>query len=81
MIRTCYNKFKLRFIQIVLFLTEILELHYYLLDKYRCVDFYEIIENKRLGKGSYGSVYLCKHRKTGDEFACKVRKSLTAYTA
>jgi hypothetical protein len=39
---------------------------------YRCVDFYEIIENKRLGKGSYGSVYLCKHRKTGDEFACKV---------
>ena len=39
---------------------------------FRCVDFYEIIENKRLGKGSYGSVYLCKHRKTGDEFACKV---------
>jgi hypothetical protein len=38
----------------------------------RCVDFYEIVENKRLGKGSYGSVYLCRHRKTGDEFACKV---------
>lgn len=38
----------------------------------RCVDCYEIIENKRLGKGSYGSVYLCKHRKTGDEFACKI---------
>jgi transcriptional regulator len=38
----------------------------------RCVDFYEIIESKMLGKGSYGSVYLCKHRKTGDEFACKV---------
>ena len=38
----------------------------------RCVDFYEIIETKKLGKGSYGSVYLCKHRKTGDEYACKV---------
>ena len=36
------------------------------------MDFYDIIENKRLGKGSYGSVYLCRHRKTGDEFACKV---------
>jgi serine/threonine protein kinase len=23
-------------------------------------------------QGSYGSVYLCRHRKTGDEFACKV---------
>ena len=38
----------------------------------RCVDFYDIVETKRLGKGSYGSVYLCRHRKTGDEFACKV---------
>ena len=41
---------------------------------FRCMDFYEIIENKRLGKGSYGTVYLCRHRKTGDEFACKVIK-------
>ena len=38
----------------------------------RCVDFYDIVETKRLGKGSYGSVYLCRHRKTCDEFACKV---------
>ena len=45
---------------------------------YRCMDFYEIIENKRLGKGSYGTVYLCRHRKTGDEFACKVRKCYAA---
>ena len=35
-------------------------------------DYYEIFEKRRLGKGSYGSVYLCKHRRTGDEFACKV---------
>ena len=41
-------------------------------DGIRCVDIYEIVENRRLGKGSYGSVYLCRHRKTGDEFACKV---------
>jgi len=41
-------------------------------DGTRCVDVYEIVESKRLGKGSYGSVYLCRHRKTGDEFACKV---------
>ena len=79
-------------------------------DGMHCVDMYEIVENKRLGKvrqrsgcgvmgfcparkcivrshlisslarrpivrsnqGSYGSVYLCRHRKTGDEFACKV---------
>ena len=33
---------------------------------------YEIYEKKRLGKGSYGSVYLCKHLRTGDQFACKV---------
>jgi calcium-dependent protein kinase len=33
---------------------------------------YEIFESKRLGKGSYGSVYLCKHRKSGVNFACKV---------
>ena len=45
---------------------------------FRCMDFYEIIENKRLGKGSYGTVYLCRHRKTGDEFACKVRNSYAA---
>merc|ERR1719235_1459115 len=35
-------------------------------------DFYEIFEKKRLGKGSYGSVYLCRHRRTEDHFACKV---------
>jgi len=35
-------------------------------------DQYEIFEKKRLGKGSYGSVYLCRSRRTGDEFACKV---------
>lgn len=33
---------------------------------------YEIFEKKKLGKGSYGSVFLCRHRRTGDEYACKV---------
>ncbi len=37
----------------------------------KCADYYEIFENCRLGKGSYGSVYRCRHRRTGDEFACK----------
>jgi calcium-dependent protein kinase len=38
----------------------------------RCSDIYDIIKSKRLGKGSYGSVYLCKHKKTGDSFAVKI---------
>lgn len=38
----------------------------------RCSDVYDIIKSKRLGKGSYGSVYLCKHKKTGDSFAVKI---------
>ena len=38
----------------------------------RCSDVYDIIKSKRLGKGSYGSVYLCKHKKTGDNFAVKI---------
>jgi hypothetical protein len=37
----------------------------------RCVDVYEI-DSKQLGHGAYGSVHLCKHRKSGDVFACKV---------
>ncbi len=32
----------------------------------------EICEKNKLGKGSYGSVYLCTHKRTKDEFACKV---------
>ena len=36
----------------------------------RCSDFYVIKE--KLGQGSYGSVHLCQHIQTGDEFACKV---------
>ena len=36
----------------------------------KCSDFYELKE--MLGKGTYGSVHLCKHIQTGDEFACKV---------
>jgi hypothetical protein len=38
----------------------------------KCSDYYDIYENKRLGKGSYGAVYLCKHKRSGDEYACKV---------
>ncbi|CAM9325608.1 unnamed protein product, partial [Ectocarpus fasciculatus] len=38
----------------------------------RCSDVYDIIKSKRLGKGSYGSVYLCKHKKTGENFAVKI---------
>mmetsp|Transcript_38492 Transcript_38492/g.39174 ORF Transcript_38492/g.39174 Transcript_38492/m.39174 type:complete len:254 (+) Transcript_38492:226-987(+) len=40
----------------------------------KCSDFYDVFESKRLGKGSYGAVYLCKHKRSGDEFACKVRE-------
>ena len=38
----------------------------------KCSDVYDIMEKKRLGQGSYGSVHLCTHRKTGDKFACKM---------
>jgi calcium-dependent protein kinase len=38
----------------------------------RCSDVYDIVKSKRLGKGSYGSVYMCKHKKTGDNFAVKI---------
>mmetsp|Transcript_19800 Transcript_19800/g.28472 ORF Transcript_19800/g.28472 Transcript_19800/m.28472 type:complete len:659 (-) Transcript_19800:13-1989(-) len=38
----------------------------------KCSDVYDIFTEKRIGKGSYGSVYYCKHKKTGEEFACKV---------
>jgi hypothetical protein len=38
----------------------------------KCSDYYDIIEKKRLGQGSYGSVHLCTHRKSGDKFACKM---------
>ena len=38
----------------------------------RFSEFYDIDDKKRLGKGSYGSVYLCHHKRTKDAFACKV---------
>jgi hypothetical protein len=38
----------------------------------KCSDIYDIYTEKRIGKGSYGSVYYCKHKKSGEEFACKV---------
>ena len=38
----------------------------------RFSEFYNIDDKKRLGKGSYGSVYLCTHKRTKDAFACKV---------
>ena len=38
----------------------------------KCSDVYDIFSERRIGKGSYGSVYYCKHKKTGEEFACKV---------
>lgn len=38
----------------------------------RCSDIYDIKKDKPMGKGSYGAVYLCTHKKTGDEFAVKV---------
>lgn len=37
-----------------------------------CSDVYDINGQARLGKGSYGSVYLASHRVTGDERAVKV---------
>ena len=37
-----------------------------------CADVYEINGSSRLGKGSYGSVYLATHRITHDERAVKV---------
>ena len=39
---------------------------------HRFSSYYDIDEKERLGKGSYGSVYLCRHKKTRDAFACKV---------
>lgn len=42
-------------------------------DGVKCSDVYDIFTEKRIGKGSYGSVYYCKHKKTEDEFACKVK--------
>ena len=36
----------------------------------KCMEYYSLI--RKLGEGSYGTVHLCKHRQTGDEFACKV---------
>ena len=35
-------------------------------------DVYDIHEKSKLGKGSYGSVFLCRHKRSGDEFACKL---------
>mmetsp|Transcript_14897 Transcript_14897/g.13466 ORF Transcript_14897/g.13466 Transcript_14897/m.13466 type:complete len:810 (+) Transcript_14897:330-2759(+) len=37
-----------------------------------CADVYEVHGSSKLGKGSYGSVYLATHRITGDERAVKV---------
>lgn len=37
-----------------------------------CSDMYEVHGTSKLGKGSYGSVYLATHRITGDERAVKV---------
>jgi calcium-dependent protein kinase len=37
-----------------------------------CSDTYEVHGTSKLGKGSYGSVYLATHRITGDERAVKV---------
>jgi hypothetical protein len=37
-----------------------------------CADIYDINGTNRLGKGSYGSVYLATHRITADERAVKV---------
>ena len=38
----------------------------------KCSDVYNIFTENRIGKGSYGSVYFCKHKKTQEEYACKV---------
>lgn len=37
-----------------------------------CSEVYEVHGTSKLGKGSYGSVYLATHRVTGDERAVKV---------
>lgn len=37
-----------------------------------CADTYDVHGSSKLGKGSYGSVYLATHRVTGDERAVKV---------
>ena len=37
-----------------------------------CSEVYEVHGSNKLGKGSYGSVYLATHRLTGDERAVKV---------
>ncbi len=46
-------------------------------DKLTLKDVYEFVDqydgNAQLGQGSYGTVFLVRHRKTGDLFACKVR--------
>lgn len=41
-------------------------------DGLSCADVYEVHGSSKLGKGSYGSVYLATHRVTGDERAVKV---------
>lgn len=38
----------------------------------KCSDVYNIFTENRIGKGSYGSVYYCRHKKTQEEYACKV---------
>jgi calcium-dependent protein kinase len=38
----------------------------------KCADVYIINEGDKIGKGSYGSVYKCTHRRTGVSYACKV---------
>ena len=37
-----------------------------------CTMFYEINNEHVLGKGNYGNVCMCKHRKSGQKYACKV---------
>ena len=36
----------------------------------KCMEYYTL--TRKLGEGSFGTVHLCNHRLTGDEFACKV---------
>lgn len=43
------------------------------LESHSCADFYETMgTNSQLGVGSYGSVYSCRCKRTGEIFACKV---------
>jgi calcium-dependent protein kinase len=46
-----------------------------------CANVYEVHGSSKLGKGSYGSVYLATHRVTGDERAVKVMnvEKVTSY--